>query len=146
VVALIGVGLAAVFGQALVRRQLRPLREVAATAAEVTRTPLDSGEVAMTARVPEEYTHPDNEVGQLGEALNLMLGHVERALHARHDSEQQVRQFLADASHELRTPLSTIAGYAELSRRRNTADSSAAELERLRHAMSRVDVESLRMK
>ena len=39
VVALIGVGLAAVAGLALVRRQLRPLREVAATAAEVTRTP-----------------------------------------------------------------------------------------------------------
>ena len=30
-------------------------------------------------------------------------------------SEQQVRQFVADASHELRTPLTTIHGYAELS-------------------------------
>ena len=117
IVALLGVGLAAVAGLALVRRQLRPLREVAATAAEVTRTPLDSGAVGTTARVPAEYTRPDNEVGQLGEALNLMLGHVERALDARHESEQQVRQFVADASHELRTPLSTIAGYAELSRR-----------------------------
>ena len=53
---------------------------------------------------------PDTEVGQVGEALNTMLGHVERALDARHESEQQVRQFLADASHELRTPLSTIQG------------------------------------
>ena len=37
---------------------------------------------------------------------------------ARHRSEQQVRQFVADASHELRTPLTTIAGYTELARRR----------------------------
>jgi two-component system OmpR family sensor kinase len=144
IVALIGIGLAAVAGLALVRRQLRPLRAVAATAVEVTRTPLDTGEVETMARVPEEYTRPDNEVGQLGEAFNLMLGHVERALDARHESEQQVRQFLADASHELRTPLSTIAGYAELSRRR-TPDDQATELAQLRHAMDRVDVESERM-
>ena len=37
---------------------------------------------------------------------------------ARHRSEQQVRQFVADASHELRTPLTTIAGYTELARSR----------------------------
>ena len=44
--------------------------------------------------------------------------HVETSLSARHASELQVRQFVADASHELRTPLATIKGYAELSRRR----------------------------
>ncbi len=50
-------------------------------------------------------------------ALNRMLGHVEAALAARHESETQVRQFVADASHELRTPLASIRGYAELVRR-----------------------------
>ena len=45
-----------------------------------------------------------------------MLEHVESSLEARHRSEQQVRQFVADASHELRTPLTTIAGYTELAR------------------------------
>ncbi len=144
-VALLGVGLAAAAGRTLVRRQLRPLREVAATAAAVTSTPLDTGAVGTTARVPAEYAHPDNEVGQLGEALNLMLGHVERALDARHESEQQVRQFLADASHELRTPLSTIVGYAELSRRPAAGVSESDQITALRHAMGRVDVESIRM-
>ena len=45
------------------------------------------------------------------------LDHVGNALEARHASEMQVRQFVADASHELRTPLAAIRGYAELSRR-----------------------------
>ena len=100
----------------------------------MTRTPLDTGAVGTTARVPDEYAHPDNEVGQLGEALNLMLGHVERALDARHESEQQVRQFLADASHELRTPLSTIAGYAELTSLASPATTRASWPSR-EHAM-----------
>jgi two-component system OmpR family sensor kinase len=117
-----GIGIAAVAGRVLVRRQLQPLREVAATAHQVTAMPLSSGQVGETVRVPETLTDPTTEVGQVGEALNQLLGHVEQALDARHESEQQVRQFLADASHELRTPLSTIKGYAELSRRTGRAD------------------------
>ena len=120
--ALAAVGAAAVAGRVLVRRQLRPLRDVAATAHQVTAMPLSSGEVGETFRVPAALTDPSTEVGQVGEALNQLLGHVEEALDARHESEQQVRQFLADASHELRTPLSTIKGYAELSRRTGRAD------------------------
>ncbi|VXB83987.1 cell wall metabolism sensor histidine kinase WalK [Aeromicrobium sp. 9AM] len=115
-------GVAGVAGRLLVRRQLRPLREVAATAHEVIAMPLSSGEIGQTVRVPADLTDPNTEVGQVGGALNQLLGHVEEALDARHESEQQVRQFLADASHELRTPLSTIKGYAELSRRTGRAD------------------------
>lgn len=138
-VALGGVALAALLGQGLVRRQLAPLRRVAATATEVTSLPLVSGEVGVTARVPDELTDPATEVGQVGAALNAMLGHVERVLDTRHESEQRVRRFLADASHELRTPLSTIMGYAELTRR--TPDDPAA----LSHAMGRIQAESGRM-
>ncbi len=134
-----GVLLAAAIGQALVRRQLRPLLRVAATATEVTSLPLESGEVGVTARVPAELTDPSTEVGQVGAALNSMLGHVERALDTRHESEQRVRQFLADASHELRTPLSTIMGYAELTRR--TPEDAAT----MTHAMGRIQAESGRM-
>lgn len=124
-------GAAAVAGRLLVRRQLRPLREVAATAHEVIAMPLSSGEIGQTVRVPAGLTDPDTEVGQVGGALNQLLGHVEKALDARHESEQQVRQFLADASHELRTPLSTIKGYAELSRRtgRDDPDQILAKVE-----------------
>ncbi|QGG42165.1 sensor histidine kinase [Aeromicrobium yanjiei] len=120
--ALAGTGVAAIAGRMLVRRQLQPLREVAETAHRVTAMPLATGQVGEIVRVPDSLTDPTTEVGQVGEALNQMLGHVEDALDARHESEQQARQFLADASHELRTPLSTIKGYAELSRRTERAD------------------------
>jgi two-component system OmpR family sensor kinase len=135
--ALAGIVVAAIAGRALVRRQLQPLRDVAATAHEVTAMPLSSGEVGQTVRVPAELTDPATEVGQVGEALNQLLGHVEEALDARHESEQQVRQFLADASHELRTPLSTIKGYAELSRRTGRDDPD--------HILAKVESEAGRM-
>ena len=137
--ALVGVAIAAFVGRWLIRRQLRPLREVAATAHEVTLQPLSSGEPAIETRVEEQYTDPDTEVGQVGHALNTMLDHMSEAFEARHRSEQQVRQFVADASHELRTPLSTIHGYAELSRR--TPDDPAA----LSSALAKVETETDRM-
>ncbi|MDR7087607.1 two-component system OmpR family sensor kinase [Aeromicrobium panaciterrae] len=119
---MLGVLLAAIAGRILVGRQLEPLRKVATTANEVSAMPLSTGAVGTTVRVPAELTDPTTEVGQVGEALNKLLEHMEHALDARHESEQQARTFLADASHELRTPLSTIKGYAELSRRTGRAD------------------------
>ncbi len=137
--ALAGTAGAATIGTVLVRRQLRPLREVAATAHEVATTPLSTGAISLTTRVPDELTDERTEVGRVGAALNTLLTHVGRALDDRHRSEQQVRQFVADASHELRTPLTTIHGYAELSRR-NPDD---ADL--LRSSMTKVEGEADRM-
>ncbi|QNN54557.1 sensor histidine kinase [Nocardioides mesophilus] len=135
-------GILAAGGIALVvvRRQMRPLHQVARTAHEVAQLPLATGEIGMTARVPEPLTDERTEIGQVGSALNTLLGHVERSLDERHRSEQQVRQFVADASHELRTPLATINGYAQLSRR--SAEPDAAQL---RQAMAKVEVEAARM-
>ena len=130
---------AAAAGSVVVRRQLRPLTEVAETAHAVAALPLASGEIGVTERVPEHLTDERTEVGQVGAALNTLLEHVESSLDARHRSEQQVRQFVADASHELRTPLTTIMGYAELARRR-PGDSAAAET-----ALAKVEEESARM-
>ncbi|GGQ70735.1 two-component sensor histidine kinase [Streptomyces asoensis] len=108
----------------VIRRQLRPLGRVAATAVEVSRAPLCRGEVSALTRVPERDTDPGSEAGQMGAALNRMIGHVESALAERRRSEERMRRseermrrFLADASHELRTPLASIAGYAELMNR-----------------------------
>ncbi len=116
-VALLGLVAAGWFATVLIRRELRPLDRVAATAARVAEMPLSHGEVAIHERVPERDTDPSTEVGKVGSALNRMLGHVETALTVRHESETQVRRFVADASHELRTPLASIRGYAELVQR-----------------------------
>jgi two-component system, OmpR family, sensor kinase len=127
-------------GALIVRRNLAPLDRVAATATRVSELRLDRGEVDLAQRVPERDTDPRTEVGQVGAALNQLLDHVGNALEARHASEMQVRQFVADASHELRTPLAAIRGYAELSRR-----SRQPVPEEVSHVLSRVESEAKRM-
>jgi two-component system, OmpR family, sensor kinase len=139
-VAAVGLVVAGIAGMAIVRLSLRPLRRVAATASRVAELPLSHGEVALSVRVPDADTDPHTEVGQVGAALNRMLGHVADALSARHASEMRVRQFVADASHELRTPLAAIRGYAELTRRGH--DDVPPDLA---HALRRVESESARM-
>lgn len=131
-----GIVVAGLAGTWVVRRQLAPLREVAGTAHRVAELPLASGDIDLSERVPQRLTDERTEVGQVGSALNRMLDHVEDSLGRRHRSEQQVRQFVADASHELRTPLATIAGYTELARTR--PETSGA-------ALGKVETESARM-
>ncbi|MFJ9343465.1 sensor histidine kinase [Streptomyces sp. NPDC101733] len=139
-VTLAGLIAASLAGQALVGVALRPLRRVAATATRVSELPLHSGEPALDERVPEAEADPRTEVGQVGAALNRMLGHVSSALTARQQNEMRVRQFVADASHELRTPLASIRGYAELTRRGREETGPDT-----RHALGRIESEATRM-
>ncbi|MEV6639917.1 HAMP domain-containing sensor histidine kinase [Amycolatopsis sp. NPDC051371] len=139
-VALAGILVAGAVGAATIRRTMKPLDRLAATATRVSELPLDRGEVALSERVPEADTDPTTEVGKVGSALNRMLQHVANALTARHASENRVRQFVADASHELRTPLAAIRGYAELTRRGGEEVPPDVAF-----AMSRVESESRRM-
>ncbi|UPK75744.1 HAMP domain-containing histidine kinase [Nocardioidaceae bacterium SCSIO 66511] len=132
------IGGAVFVGGRMVRRSLRPLERVTATATSISKLPLEQGDVMLAARA-----HVDDrrtEAGQVAIAVNQMLDHLAVALQARHESEMRVRRFVADASHELRTPLTSIRGYAELSRRRypDVPDD-------LRYAITRVEAESTRM-
>ncbi|MGP3638107.1 HAMP domain-containing sensor histidine kinase [Streptomyces sp. 24-1644] len=135
-----GLVAAGIAGAAIVGVALRPLRRVAATATRVSELPLHSGEVDLAERVPDAEADPRTEVGQVGAALNRMLGHVGSALEVRQESETRVRQFVADASHELRTPLASIRGYAELTRR-GREDTGPDT----RHALGRIESEAQRM-
>jgi len=140
IVTAIGILLAVLAGTLIVRLALRPLDRVAETASHVAELPLDRGEVALAVRVPDRDADARTEVGQVGAAINRMLGHVASALSARHESERKVRQFVADASHELRTPLASIRGYAELTRR-GSHDLPPDVV----HSIGRVESEAMRM-
>ena len=141
-VALLGALVVALAGRTMVRSSLAPLERVARTAQRVASQPLERGEVSIEDRVEKADLDSSAEVGQVGGALNTLLGHVESALGARQRSETQVRQFVADASHELRTPLASIRGYTELIRREGT---DADLPEEATYALERVHSESVRM-
>ncbi|MFB9626337.1 ATP-binding protein [Nonomuraea helvata] len=148
IVAVAGGGTLVVLGLAcywLVRRSLRPLREIARTAKDIA-----GGD--LSRRVP--LWAGTTEVGKLGRSLNSMLAQIEaaagereaaaesarRSATAARRSEELMRRFMADASHELRTPLTSIRGFAELYRLGEEKD--LAEAVRL---LSRIEGQAARM-
>jgi two-component system OmpR family sensor kinase len=92
----------------------------------------------LSQRVPDVV--PGTEAGELGEALNTMLGRIEGAFAERGRSEARLRQFVGDASHELRTPVTTIRGYAELYRTGGLRGEGELDA-----AMQRTEAEAVRM-
>jgi two-component system OmpR family sensor kinase len=128
-----------VIGARLVSGSLRPLDDIERSAASIA-----GGDLSQ--RVPGY--RPGTEVGQLSAALNAMLGQIETAYRARaegeakaRDSQERMRQFVADASHELRTPLTSIRGFADFYAQRGD-DVDKESTERL---MNRIRQESVRM-
>jgi two-component system OmpR family sensor kinase len=115
----------------VIRLGVRPVRRMTATAGAIA-----AGDLSQ--RVPEGAG--GTEAGDLGVALNGMLGRIEEAFDQRTASEERLRRFIADASHELRTPVATIRGYAELYR-----TGALAEKSELDDAMRRTEQEAVRM-
>ncbi|MET0318596.1 MAG: HAMP domain-containing sensor histidine kinase, partial [Rhodococcus fascians] len=125
----------ALCGYFVIRRSLRPLREVEVTAAAIA-----AGD--LHRRVPVRGNN--TEVDRLSVAINGMLSQIQHAFAATEASEaaarrseDKMRRFVADASHELRTPLTTIRGFAELYRQGATTDTAML--------MDRIERESARM-
>jgi two-component system OmpR family sensor kinase len=116
---------------AVVRRALRPLGLIAATAAAIA-----AGD--RSRRVP--LAASDTEVGRVAGALNRMLTENEAAFAAREGSEARLRRFVADASHELRTPLASLRGYTELLQTGDAATPADRTL-----ALTRIESEAIRM-
>jgi two-component system OmpR family sensor kinase len=115
----------------VLRRGLRPLEQMASTARTLT-----AGELHTRVAPADQRS----EVGQLGLALNTMLGRLEESFAQQEATEQRLRQFLADAAHELRTPLTSIQGFAELFRL--GADQDQADLA---VTLRRIEEDAVRM-
>ncbi|MEK6342759.1 MAG: HAMP domain-containing sensor histidine kinase, partial [Curtobacterium sp.] len=121
-----------------VRRALRPLEHVAGVATDVAALDLERGDTDITARVAVADLTANREVGQVGTALNRLLGHVGRALTVRREAEAGMRTFVADASHELRTPIATVRAYAELS-------TTSTDIDAVHANVGRIVTEAVRM-
>ncbi|RDK03256.1 heavy metal sensor histidine kinase [Paraburkholderia lacunae] len=106
-----GVLLAMLLSYLLIRTAMRPLREIAASASNVTVNRLNT-RIAV-ARVP-------HELEALVASLNAMLERVDHGF-------QSLSRFTADLAHDMRTPLSNMRGAAEvaLARPRSTDEYEA---------------------
>jgi len=108
--AVVALVVAALIGERLVRRIIRPLQDAEA----VTRR-LAAGD--LSASVPVA-ANADPEVASLAGSINTMAESLARARAVE-------RQFLMSVSHDLRTPLTSIRGFAEA-----IADGAADDTER----------------
>jgi two-component system OmpR family sensor kinase len=115
----------------VIRLGVRPVKRMTTAASGIA-----AGD--LSERVPEAPA--GTEAGELGVALNQMLGRLEEAFDERARSEDRLRRFVGDASHELRTPVTTIRGYAELYRSGGLEND-----DELREAMRRTEQEAIRM-
>ena len=82
----------------IVRRESRPLRDMARTA-----TAFGHGDLEARVRLEESYSE---EMQELALAFNNMASSLQK-------SEYQRQEFVANVSHELKTPMTTIAGYID---------------------------------
>ena len=107
-----------------VRRQSRPLRDMAKIAS-------DFGHGNLDARVEISPYYP-REMEELARSFNNMASSLQK-------SEYQRQEFVANVSHELKTPMTTIGGYVD-----GILDGTIPE-ERSRHYMQVVSDETKRL-
>ncbi|MFJ5145104.1 ATP-binding protein [Curtobacterium sp. NPDC088465] len=112
-------GVAVVGVVLVVRRALRPLDEVTATARSIADG--DRGRRLRPART-------DTEIGRVAAAFDEMLDAVEGAEAQAVAAEERVRGFLSDAAHELRTPVAGVRAAADTLVRSGGDDPATTEV------------------
>ncbi|MCZ8516516.1 HAMP domain-containing sensor histidine kinase [Paenibacillus filicis] len=102
----LAVSLAASVGWFLSRKAFRPIEQVIFATNQIEKG------ADLDRRI--EYYGPRDEIGQLTETINGMLGRLQDAYAEQEEAYGAQRRFVSDASHELRTPLTTIRGNVDL--------------------------------
>lgn len=113
------------------RGTLRPLSKLVDTVRSV-----DAGNLDV-------QFHPERaqeEVQVLSASFNAMLKRLHEAFEIERETNEKMRQFVADASHELRTPLTSIHGFLEVLRR-----GAADNPQQLKQSLNSMYLESERM-
>jgi two-component system sensor histidine kinase MprB len=113
--ALAGIGLAALLAWLATRTAVRPVVQLTETAEHVAATR------DLSRRIE---AHGEDEISRLAASFNTMLEALEQ-------SQRAQRQLVADASHELRTPLTSLRTNLEVLARGGPPD--PADRDRLRH-------------
>ncbi|MED5019083.1 HAMP domain-containing sensor histidine kinase [Paenibacillus chibensis] len=98
--------MATTFGLFLARKSMAPIGKVIEAADQI------QNGADLSVRIA--YDGPQDEIGQLINTVNKMLGRMEGFYKNLEESYATQRRFVSDASHELRTPLTTIRGNVDL--------------------------------
>lgn len=115
--------LAALAGQSIAKRALRPLDQMTTRAERIT---------ASNLRERLDVSDEHDELGNMARVFNHLLERLEQAF-------RQLQSFTADASHELRTPLAAIRTISEVALEKPT------DAEAYREALGNVLEESSRL-
>jgi signal transduction histidine kinase len=102
----VALGLAALAIWLLVGHEMRPLEQLATSAAKIAATKDHSRRLAPRPRA--------DEIGRLAQTINGMLQALEGAYQEVQKVNDLQRQFLLDVSHELRTPLTVMLSSLDL--------------------------------
>ena len=116
----------------LVRRAMRPLEQLAATASEIA--------IASDHSLRLQPQGPPDEINRLAQTINGMLQSLEDAYKQVQEVNSLQRHFLADVSHELRTPLTIMLSSLDLLRKEGGTDPDfqVAALENIRGETERM--------
>ena len=109
--------IACVLGWFISGRVLAPLHTVTATAHRISAAP--AADMGLGERI--ELKGPDDEVKELADAFDAMVGRLDRSFAGQ-------RRFVANASHELRTPLTVGRAMVELAMHRPDASADLRTL------------------
>ena len=114
-----------VFDTIRIRRQLRPIDEMAAAAERLSNMDVNFDERFRVLENAIDGVNPNAEDAALatGDAeLAGLESAVNKLMERMREANRQQARFVSDASHELRTPIAVIRGYADMLDRWGTGD------------------------